>query len=126
MTSDTRSDASTPGNEDADVARALFAAYLTGDTAAADRLVDAEFVFTSPRDDRIDRAEYFRRCFPTADRFVSHELRQVVPTADGDVFALYEYELHDGSRYRNCEVLTVRDRRVTQASVFFGGRVYPD
>lgn len=113
------------GSEDIDVVRALFRAWRSGDAEAAERLIADDFVFTSPQDALIDRGEYFRRCFPTADRFVSHTMRQMVTTGDGDVFVLYEYELPDGARYRNCEVLTVRERRVTETQVFFGGRVHP-
>jgi len=37
-------------------------------------------------------------------------------------FLLYEYQLEDGQRYRNAEVITVRDGKVTESQVFFGGR----
>ena len=105
----------------ADTVRALIASYLAQDRAAAERLVAEEFVFTSPQDDHIDRAAFFDRCFPTADRFKEHELLTVAP-ADDDVFVLYEYELEDGQRYRNVEVITVRGGQVTESQVFFGGR----
>ncbi len=49
--------------------------------------------------------------------------RWVVPTDGDDVFVLYEYELGTGERYRNMEVLTVRDDKVVETQVFFGGRV---
>jgi ketosteroid isomerase-like protein len=107
----------------ADTVRAFFRSFLTQDRATADRLVDAEFVFTSPQDDHIDRATFFERCFPTAGRFVSHELLEVVSPDGGDhVFVLYEYELEGGHRHRNAEVITVRDGRITETQVFFGGR----
>jgi ketosteroid isomerase-like protein len=106
----------------ADTVRAFFASYRAQDRPAAERLVAEEFVFTSPQDDHIDRAAFFDRCFPTADRFKEHELLTVVPTDGDDVFVLYEYELEDGQRYRNAEVITVRDGRVTESQVFFGGR----
>jgi ketosteroid isomerase-like protein len=107
---------------DADTVRAFFASYLAQDRAAAERLVADEFVFTSPQDDHIDRATFFQRCFPTADRFKDHELLAVVPTEGDDVFVLYEYELDGGQRFRNAEVITVRDGRITESQVFFGGR----
>jgi ketosteroid isomerase-like protein len=107
----------------ADTVRAFFKSYLAQDRAAADRLVAEEFVFTSPQDDHIDRAAFFERCFPTADRFKAHELLAVVPTEGDDVFVLYEYELEGGRRHRNAEVITVRDGRITESQVFFGGRV---
>ena len=107
----------------ADTVRAFFASYLAQDRAAADRLVADRFVFTSPQDDHIDRAAFFQRCFPTADRFKDHQLLAVVPTEGDDVFVLYEYELEGGQRFRNTEVITVRDGQVTESQVFFGGRV---
>jgi ketosteroid isomerase-like protein len=106
----------------ADTVRAFFEGYLAQDGAAAERLVADEFVFTSPQDDHIDRATFFERCFPTADRFKDHELLAVVPTEGDDVFVLYEYELEGGQRFRNAEVISVRDGRITESQVFFGGR----
>ena len=104
-------------------ARAIFKSYLAQDRNAADRLLADEFVFTSPQDDHIDKAAFFERCFPTADRLVSQEMLHVVPTEGDDVFVMYEYELKTGGRHRNVEVLTVRDDRITETQVFFGGRV---
>ena len=117
------SDASRARRGDVEVVRALFAAWRAGDAAAADELIADGFVFTSPQDDHIDRVGYFHRCFFTSDRFVVHTLLQVLAFGDGQVFALYEYELAGGSRYRNCEVLTVRCGQVWEVQVFFGGRV---
>jgi ketosteroid isomerase-like protein len=106
----------------ADTVRAFFRSFLAQDRAAAERLVADEFVFTSPQDDHIDRATFFERCFPTVDRFKDHQLLEVVPTDGDDVFVLYEYELEGGQRHRNAEVITVRDGRITETQVFFGGR----
>jgi ketosteroid isomerase-like protein len=114
-------------NDEANIAtvRALFDAYRVQDRDRADELLAPEFVFTSPQDDRIDKAEFFARCFPTADRFLRHELVELVPSANGaDVFVLYEYQPADGDRYRNVEVITVRDGRITETQVFFGGRLH--
>lgn len=107
----------------ADVVRASFAAYLDQDRSAAARLLADDFTFTSPQDDHIDKATWFDRCFPTLERFVSYELLDVVPTDGDDVFALYEYELAGGGRFRNAEVHTVRGGRIHEVQVFFGGSV---
>ncbi len=108
---------------DADVVRASFAAYRAQDRAAAEALVAEDFVFTSPQDDHIDRAAWLERCFPTADRFVDFELLEVVATAGRGSLVLYEYELADGARHRNAELIAVRDGRLVETQVFFGGRV---
>src|SRR5205807_7853381 len=107
----------------ADTVRAIFESYLTQNRENADRLLAEDFAFTSPQDDHIDKAAFFERCFPTADRFVSYELLYVVPTEGDDVFVMYEYELKTGERHRNVEVLSVRGDRITETQVFFGGRV---
>ena len=97
-------------------------AYKAQDREAAERLFAPDFVFTSPQDDHIDRATWFAVCFPTADRFVSHRLLEIVPTATG-VISLYEYELQNGERYRNAELAVVRDGQIAEVQVFFGGRL---
>lgn len=106
-----------------EVVRRNLTAYVAGDRTTAEELVDPDFVFTSPQDDHIDRAAFFERCFPTADRFATQELQRIACTGD-DVFIMYEYELREtGERYRNAELLTVRAGRIVEAQVFFGGQV---
>lgn len=91
--------------------------------ATAESLIGEDFAFTSPQDDRIDRATYFERCFPTSDRFAYQEIKRLVATGD-DVFVMYEYQLQEtGERYRNAELLTVHEGRIVEAQVFFGGKV---
>lgn len=51
-----------------DIVRASFNAYLAQDRETAERLLAEDFVFTSPQDDHISKAEFLERCFPTADR----------------------------------------------------------
>jgi ketosteroid isomerase-like protein len=106
-----------------EVARASFDAYRRQDRAAAESLVGEELVFTSPNDDHIDRAAFFERCFPTADRFFRQDLLHVVPADERDVVLVYEYELKTGGTYRNTEVITVVDGRIVEIQVFFGGAV---
>ncbi|WP_043268118.1 nuclear transport factor 2 family protein [Streptomyces sp. CT34] len=102
--------------------RAGFAAYLSQDRAAMERLLADEFVFTSPQDDHIGKAAFLEVCFPTAYRVRSQELLDTVALDDEQVFVRYEYELTTGERHRNVEVLTVRDGRLTETQVYFGGR----
>jgi hypothetical protein len=106
-----------------DVARAAFEAYRAQDREAAERLLAPDFAFTSPQDEHIDRAAYFERCFPTADRFASQRLLRLTSDGEDGVFVLYEYELRDGGRYRNVELIRVRGEQLVETQVFFGGRV---
>jgi ketosteroid isomerase-like protein len=98
------------------------AAYRAQDRAAAEALIAEEFTFTSPQDDHIDRASYFARCFPTADRFAYQQILELTDVGADGVFLLYEYQLANGESYRNAEFSTVRDGKLVQTQVFFGGR----
>ncbi|MGW8971428.1 nuclear transport factor 2 family protein [Streptomyces platensis] len=104
-----------------DVVRAAFAAYLAQDRAAMDRLLAEDFVFTSPQDDHIDKAAFLEICFPTADRLRRQEILDAVAIDGEQVFVRYAYELTTGERHRNVEVMTVRDGRVAETQVYFGG-----
>jgi ketosteroid isomerase-like protein len=106
----------------ADVVRAASQAYIAQDRAAAERLLAEDFVFTSPQDDHIGKAEFLAQCFPTADRLRSQEILQVVTAGDDGVFIMYEYELKTGARHRNVEFITVRDGQLAETQVYFGGR----
>ncbi|WP_371132660.1 DUF4440 domain-containing protein, partial [Phenylobacterium sp.] len=44
-------------------ARALYAAFMKQDRAAAEALLAPDFRFTSPYDDHIDREAWFDRCW---------------------------------------------------------------
>ena len=103
------------------VVLAMFEAYCAQDTRAAEGLLAPDFVFTSPQDDHIDRSTFMKVCFPTADRFVSQQILDLAPAADDGVFVLYEYELESGECFRNTELLTVRDGKLVETQVFFGG-----
>jgi ketosteroid isomerase-like protein len=108
----------------ADVVRSLTESYLTQDRDAAERLIADDFVFTSPQDDHIDRATFFERCFPATTQLATQRVLEIATTAGDGVFVLYEYDsVTDGQRYRNAEFHTVRDGRVVEVQVFFGGRV---
>jgi uncharacterized protein DUF4440 len=111
------------GTAEAEVVRACMESYIAQDRERAEQLIADDYRFTSPQDDHIDKAAFFARCFPTAERLRSQEILAVVPAGGEDVFILYEYELKTGERHRNVEVATVRNGRLTETQVFFGGRV---
>jgi ketosteroid isomerase-like protein len=106
-----------------DAVRASMEAYHNQDIDIASRLLADDFTFTSPQDDHIDKSAYLERCFPTADRFASSEILALVASGADSVLLLYEYELTTGERYRNAECITVRNGKLVETQVFFGGRV---
>lgn len=101
------------------VARACYMAYVKKDRAAAEALIAEDFHFTSPLDNRINRSTYFQRCWPNSRRVEAFDFIHLVP--DGDrVFVTYEGAWENGSRFRNTEIMTMREGRIVDVEVYFG------
>ena len=93
------------------IARAAYEAYVTKDRAALERLIAEDFHFTSPLDNRLDRETYFRRCWPNSKVIEGFDFIHLVTDADR-VFVTYEGRNTDGRRFRNTEILTIRDQHI--------------
>jgi ketosteroid isomerase-like protein len=101
------------------IARAAYQAYVTKDRAALEALLAQDFHFTSPLDNRLDRETYFRRCWPNSKVIEGFDFVHVVTDADR-VFVTYEGRNTDGRRFRNTEILTIRDQLIVEVEVYFG------
>jgi ketosteroid isomerase-like protein len=101
------------------IARAGYEAYASQDRAAMEALLAPDFHFTSPLDNRIDRATFFKRCWPGSETIEGFDFVRLA--AEGQtVFVTYEGQRDGGKRFRNTEVVTVRDGRITEVEVYFG------
>src|SRR4029453_11998789 len=104
------------------IARAAYAAYVNKDRAALEAIIATDFHFTSPLDNRLDRATYFRRCWPNSETIAGFDFVNLV--ADGErVFVTYEGRNTNGRRFRNTEILTIRDEQIVEVEVYFGWSV---
>ena len=101
------------------LARANYDAYVAKDRSALEALIANDFHFTSPLDNRIDRATYFARCWPNSATTEGFDFIHLV--ADGPrVFVTYEARTADGRRFCNTEIVTVRGRQIVEVQVYFG------
>jgi ketosteroid isomerase-like protein len=101
------------------IVRAAYEAYGVKNRAAVEKLIAADFHFTSPLDNRIDRATYLARCWPNSERIDGFNFINLV--RDGDrVFVTYEGHTKNGERFRNTEIVTVRDGQIVEVEVYFG------
>ena len=101
------------------IVRNLFTAYLNGDRKAVEDTFAEDFRFTSPYDDRIDKAEYFKRCWPGNVRIRTNEIEKLCEDGD-DVFVLYRCTVKDGTEFRNTERHTFAGERIKSIEVYFG------
>lgn len=106
-------------NDTIAIARAAYEAYVTKDRAAIERLIAEDFHFTSPLDNRIDRATYFKVCWANSEKIKHFDFIHLV--ADGErVFVTYEGHGANGDAFRNTEIVTVRDGQLVEVEVYFG------
>jgi len=106
-------------NDAVAIARAAYEAYIAKDRAAIERLIADDFHFTSPLDNRIDRATYFARCWPNSAWIKDFDYINLVTDSDR-VFVTYEGRSTKGSSFRNTEILTVRNGQIIEVEVYFG------
>lgn len=101
------------------VARDCYDAYVSSDRSLVEKHLSDDFTFYSPADVGIDRARYFERCWPNAERSKAMNYVRLIEAGD-EVVVTYEATTHDGKRFRNTEVLTFDGDKVKRAEVYFG------
>ena len=101
------------------IVKRCFQAYVDKDRDAIEAVIADDFHFTSPLDNRINRKMYFERCWLNSETVAGFDYKYLVQ--DGDrVFVTYVAVSAEGNRFRNTEIFTVRDGRITDVEVYFG------
>jgi ketosteroid isomerase-like protein len=99
--------------------RHLYAAYLDDRKDIVGAMLTEDFTFSSPRDDHIDRASYFERCWPKEPVFRGFDIEFLA--IDGDEAVIrYRAEKRDGGSFRNIESLRFRGDKIASVDVYFG------
>lgn len=103
----------------AEIIRALFTAYMSNDRRAVEDSFTADFRFTSPYDDRIDKATYFGRCWRNSDWIERQDLERIL--VDGEeAFVTYRCAARDGKIFRNTEFFSFEGDLIKSIDVYFG------
>lgn len=90
------------------------------DREAVEAFVGKPFSFTSPYDDHIDRAEYFKRCWPATGLQERFDIKLVLPDGEDSALVLYEATTRSGKKIRNTEYMRFAGDRLRSVEVFFG------
>jgi ketosteroid isomerase-like protein len=103
----------------ADIIRAVFAAYLANDRSIVEQALADDFRFTSPYDDRLDKATYFERCWRNSDWIEHHELDRIFVEGEA-AFVTYTCVAKNGKTFRNTEFFTFAGEKIKRIDVYFG------
>ena len=101
------------------ITKSCFDAYVAKDRAAIESLIHDDFHFTSPLDNRIDRATYFARCWPNSEHINEFKFINVAPYGN-KVFVTYEGKSTSGEVFRNTEIFTMQQDKIIEVEVYFG------
>jgi ketosteroid isomerase-like protein len=102
------------------IIRGIFAAYMSNDRAAVENALADDFRFTSPYEDRIDKATYFERCWRHTDWIERHELDEKIMVQGDEAFVTYQCVARGGKSFRNTEVFVFAGNKVRSIDVYFG------
>jgi len=108
-----------PEMDRTDMVRKLFAAYLANRKDLAEPLLSADFTFSSPRNDHIDRDAYFRDCWPQPPAFRDINIERIFDSGE-EVVVGYQAQTIAGSTFRNLELLRFSGDRIASVEVYFG------
>ncbi len=104
--------------------RQCYAAYESKDRTAIEKLLSDDFTFSSPLDDRIDKALYMRRCWPNSEHIRAFHIEKLFEK-DNEVFVRYEGERFDGGKFRCTEFFRVEGNQIAEVQVYFASLLTP-
>ena len=102
-----------------EVVQKYFTAFHARDRETVEALLNDDFTFSSPLDDKIDKACYFERCWPNGEHLSAHQIERLFAEGD-EVVVIYSCARSDGTWFRNTEFFRTTSERITQVEVFFG------
>ena len=100
------------------IIRAIFAAYLSNDRKVVEESLTDDFCFTSPYDDEIDKAAYFKRCWPNSENIKSFQIDQLFEKGN-EAFVRYEGTRYDGGKWRCTEFFRIEGNKIKEVEVYF-------
>src|SRR3954453_539071 len=101
------------------VVQDVYRAFASADRDVIERSFAEDFTFSSPVDVGLDRAGYFRRCWPGAGQGQEFDFVRLVEAGD-EVIVTYESKKRDGTAGRNTEILTFEGDQICRVEVYFG------
>jgi ketosteroid isomerase-like protein len=103
----------------ADLVRKYYGAYESKDRKVVEGLLSKDFSFTSPYDDHIDRATYFKKCWPNSENIRAFHIETLFEN-DTEAMVHYELEPKSGAAFRNTEHFRFEGDKIKEIEVFFG------
>lgn len=102
-----------------DLVRKCFSAYELQDRRIIEDLLSDDFTFTSPLDERINRAEYFQRCWLNSENIRNFQIEKLFENGN-EACVRYQCETKAGKKFCNTEWFRFEGNKLKEVQVFFG------
>ena len=103
-----------------EIIRKYIAAFQAKDRQTVEALLADDFTFTSPPDPHLDKAGYFERCWPNADKVRILEIEKLFEQGDEAFIRYHAQRTADGVKFRNTEYIRCTGGRIRVVEVYFG------
>jgi ketosteroid isomerase-like protein len=104
-----------------EITKDFYKAFAEGNRDFVEEHLAEDFAFSAPPDPHLDRAGYFRRCWPGAGKGGQFEFMRLIEAGD-EVIVTYEAKQGENTG-RNTEILTFEGDKVRKVEVYFGWNV---
>lgn len=102
--------------------RDCLTAWEDNDRAKLESLLAEDFTFTSPHDDHLSKAEYWKVCWANSATIQTINILSLLAGED-EAFVRYECELSTGKRFCNTEYFRFEDNKIASVDVYFGREI---
>jgi|GEM_PF-1019063 len=97
----------------------FYEAFSNGDREFGENLLAPNFTFSAPPDPFLDRAGFFKKCWPEGGNLKDIEYIRVIEHGD-EVIVTHEYAKPDDARVVNTDIVTFAGDKVIRLEVYFG------
>lgn len=102
-----------------EIVKKMYQAYVEKDRNTIEKLIADDFAFTSPYDNELNRTVYFERCWPNSSFTKDIKIVRLIES-DDQVVITYEVETDEGRRFRNTEIIILKNGQAEKVEVYFG------
>lgn len=102
-----------------DTIQAYFSCYETGDQTTLENLLDEQFEFSSPHDQKLDKTSYFERCWGFNKTVKEYQILKYIESSN-EAFLNYRAITYDNRSIENVEYFEIKDGRIVRIKVFYG------
>jgi hypothetical protein len=102
-----------------ELAQRMYLAFAAGDRRFFEEHLADGFVFSSPPDPHLDRAQWFERCWPGANKGQAFTFARLLEVGR-EVVVTYELRVPGRPPGRNTEVITFDGDKIVRTEVYFG------